>query len=421
MQQLRLVGPQDGHTNLVVEAPDGTRFLLAANDALLTAIEKARVPQPAPVESPSTENYPNELTPREIQTRIREGASIEDLVYSCGMDQNYVQRYAQPVLDERAYMVQLAQQVHVADEMPDADRFPTLHPEPATLLAMVHHQLKSLHIPLSSLEWDAWRDVHGLWHIKATFDRPEQSYLFQDQEPEARWLFQPAAKQVENANQWAQVLSEDEPLDEPIAGQRLSAVPDAQVQAGEVNLADQDALLKLLRERRGTRLGSNEDSDDELAMFIARGFNPMEDESDGEDTFGMPRPEESEMDGPRGLVRHIDFGTRPDEDDDIPAPVPAAKKHAEIRGQTDALEEVAEHEAAEREQEKNRNGENAQTPDASSPAPETPEASESEKSDEAERPEDTSKEEKTAPAAKKKPRRSSVPSWDEIVFGTRGD
>lgn len=404
MQQLKLVGPQDGHTNLIVEAPDGTQFLLAADEALQTAVQEAQLPAPPPAKKP-LEHIPEELSPRQIQTRIREGASVDDLVYASDMDEAVVLRYAQPVLDERAYMVQLAQKVVVADEQPDAHRYPSFRSEPATLLDMLTYQLNSLKIPLESLAWDAWRDPHGTWQIKATFDRPQQSYLFADEEPEARWYFQPAAKQLENANQWARVLSEDEPLDEPVAGQRLSAVSDAEVHAGAANPhEDQEGLLELLRERRGTRLGSDEESDDELAGYIARGFSPMEDDLD-EDTFGLPRPEDTTIGVSRGLVRHIDFGNHGNDDDEqVPAPVPAAKKHAEVRGQTDALQAVADHEAEERQR---------QQRDEQLGAGE--EAADAGQDDRADREEDEK------PAAKKRPKRSSVPSWDEIVFGTRGE
>lgn len=405
MQQLKLVGPQDGHTNLIVEAPDGTQFLLAADDALLTAAQGAQLPVPPPAKQP-VEHIPEELSPRQIQTRIREGASVDDLVYASGMDESVVLRYAQPVLDERAYMVQLAQKVIVADEQPDAHRYPSFRSEPATLLDMLTHQLTSLRIPLDSLAWDAWRDPHGTWQIKATFDRPEQSYLFADEEPEARWYFQPVAKQLENANQWARVLSEDEPLDEPVAGQRLSAVTDADVHAGAANPhEDQDGLLELLRERRGTRLGSDEDSDDELAGYIARGFSPMDEDSD-EDSFGLPRPEDSAIGVSRGLVRHIDFGSHGHSDEEqIPSPVPAAKKHAEVRGQTDALQAVADHEAQQRRR---------QQDDLQEQSPSTTD-------DAAQQEEQSGADDAEKPAAKKRPKRSSVPSWDEIVFGTRGE
>ncbi|MFC0580877.1 septation protein SepH [Micrococcoides hystricis] len=407
MQQLKLVGPQDGHTNLILEAPDGTQFLLPADAELLTAAQQAQVPPPPPAKVP-TEHIPEELTPRQIQTRIREGASVDDLVYASNMGEQAILRYAQPVLDERAYMVQLAQRVQVADEQPDAHRYPSYHSEPATLLDMLNYQLRSLQIPLDSVQWDAWRDPHGTWQIKASFDRPSQSYLFADEEPEARWYFEPAAKQLENANQWARVLSEDEPLDTPVAGHRLSAVSDADVQAGVANPhEDHDGLLDLLRERRGTRLGSDEESDDELAGYIARGFDPMDEDEENEDTFGLPRPEESNIGVSRGLVRHIDFGNYDQpEQDDVPAPVPAAKKHGEVRGQTDALQAVADHEAEQRQAELDKQAHQQESAD--SPANDSATA-------------DADQESQQDKPAKKKPKRSSVPSWDEIVFGTRGE
>ncbi len=97
---------------------------------------------------------------------------------------------------------------------------------------------------------------------------------------------------MQNANRWAQQLSELEPLDGPVPARRLSAVSDrpfdfetdaeaaarkasatsrAPDQHGADQQKDADGLLDMLRSRRGQRLGLDEDSDDALALLLTHG------------------------------------------------------------------------------------------------------------------------------------------------------
>ena len=107
------------------------------------------------------------------------------------------------------------------------------------------------------------------------------------EEPPALWTFSPARKSLQNANRWAQQLSELEPLDGPVPARRLTAVSDrpfdfetdaeaaarhsaggpATVSSGK----DADGLLDMLRSRRGQRLGVDEDADDALALLLTHG------------------------------------------------------------------------------------------------------------------------------------------------------
>ena len=98
----------------------------------------------------------------------------------------------------------------------------------------------------------------------------------------------PSRKSLQNANRWAQQLSELEPLDGPVPARRLSAVSDrpfdfetdaeaaarTRAQAADSSAdqqKDADGLLDMLRSRRGQRLGVDEDSDDALALLLTNG------------------------------------------------------------------------------------------------------------------------------------------------------
>ena len=74
MLELRLVGVHDDGENLVLESADGTRFALPIDMNLRTSITKARRIQPA-----RGLGTKGSFGPRDIQTRFRQGASVEEI------------------------------------------------------------------------------------------------------------------------------------------------------------------------------------------------------------------------------------------------------------------------------------------------------------------------------------------------------
>ncbi len=144
----------------------------------------------------------------------------------------------------------------------------------------------------SSVEWDSWRRPDGSWNVVARFEAPSGAHAAIGEEPPAMWTFSPARKSLQNANRWAQQLSELEPIDGPVPARRLSAVSDrpfdfetdaeaaARTATAQLSVVhpfgaqqekDADGLLDMLRSRRGHRLGLDEDADDALALLLTNG------------------------------------------------------------------------------------------------------------------------------------------------------
>jgi hypothetical protein len=146
---------------------------------------------------------------------------------------------------------------------------------------MVAHRLTAYGVEPSSVEWDSWRRTDGTWTVVARFDAGTGGPFNIGEEPPAMWTFSPSRKSLQNANRWAQQLSELEPLDGPLPARRLTAVSDrpfdfeTDAQAarnGSGNQGkDSDGLLDMLRSRRGQRLGVDEDGDDALALLLTNG------------------------------------------------------------------------------------------------------------------------------------------------------
>lgn len=97
------------------------------------------------------------LRPKEIQARIRAGASVEQIAASAGVDIQRVQRFAHPVLLERSRAAELATAAH-----------PVLTDGPAvfTLLETVTSALVARGLNPDTVAWDAWRNEDGRWTVQ---------------------------------------------------------------------------------------------------------------------------------------------------------------------------------------------------------------------------------------------------------------
>lgn len=324
MQELRLVGVHEDGEHLLLSGEQGAPYRLPIDDALRTASTGAagvpKAPATAVPDEPRQKpaKAPVHLTPRDIQSRIRSGATAEQVAAESGLDLAHVERYEGPVRAERDYVAYLAQRVEVATPLPSHDGYRSAFgDDPALLGDMVAFRVQSYGIDPASLEWDSWRRQDGSWHVEASFDLPEGSTVDLGEQPPAQWTYNPTRKTVTNGNRWAQVLSELEPLDGPLPSRRLSAVADRvfdfeaekEDEAPEPADADQDGLLDVLRSRRGQRLGADEDGDDALAELLSRGGIPAA-HPRNEDGADSDAPEEQDV-----LVPGLALAPRAAEDD----------------------------------------------------------------------------------------------------------
>ena len=155
MRELKVVGLDVDGKRIVCEADDsGEKFVLLSDDRLRAAVrgDKAASSQPR-----SDSEVPNVLRPKEIQSRIRAGASVEQVAAAAGVDVERVERFAHPVLLERARAAELATAAH-----------PVLADGPAvlTLLETVTTALIARGLDPDATNWDAWRNEDGRWTVQ---------------------------------------------------------------------------------------------------------------------------------------------------------------------------------------------------------------------------------------------------------------
>lgn len=119
---------------------------------------------PAPARAPREEreldpriSAPLSMSPREIQARIRSGATTRELAEENGVTEARIERYAHPVLLERANIAELAKRAHPVRENGPAKL--TLWEILATAFATRGHDL-------TTATWDAYRDASNKWVVR---------------------------------------------------------------------------------------------------------------------------------------------------------------------------------------------------------------------------------------------------------------
>jgi DNA-binding CsgD family transcriptional regulator len=277
MGELELVGLHDDGEHLILATPDGQQHRLRIDEPLRAAVRRDR-PQ---LEQLRAERA-SALSPREIQARIRAGATAQEVAESAGLSLVSVRRYEGPVLAEREYVAELARDTAVRHE--------TGAP---TLGDLVTDRLAARGVDVATLSWDAAREGSAPWTVIARFE-------VGGEDKEAQWAFDTTARSLTAAEDEARWLSETE-LDEPVARRHLSAVRDVvfdlpaslvepPTPADEPEPAPDPtaAMLDDLRARRGHRQPLQLDDDGEF-----EGFGPQHAFDFGNDAPGA-HPEDAE-------------------------------------------------------------------------------------------------------------------------------
>lgn len=361
MTELTLVGLDEDGERVVLEGPDGQRFRVRIDEALRAAVRRDRTQ----LEQRRAEQAG--LPPREIQSRIRAGATAEEVADDTGMAVEVVRRYDGPVLAERRYVAEQAMATRIG------------HESGAPVLGdLVTDRLATRDVAPTAIAWDAFRQGQSPWTVEVRF-------VVGGAERSARWTYDSANRRVHALDDEARWLSETELPDEPIRGGRhltavrdrvfdievddalrpLLAHVDLPVPAAELEPAPEDdpteALLDDLADRRGVRQEVDVDDDDEEFP----GFGPQR-------AFDFDNPE-------AGV-----------------GPVPAA--HPPVSRPHEAVDARV------------LRMPSARAEEAPAKAPEPPAASD-----------DVPPPEAHPARARGRRNRASVPSWDEIVFGAKHD
>ncbi|MBX7433891.1 DUF3071 domain-containing protein [Mycobacterium sp. Y57] len=155
MRELKVVGLDVDGTRIICETGDSAeKFVLRTDDRLRAAVRGDRV---GSNQTTIDIEVSNVLRPKEIQAKIRAGASVEQIAASAGVAIERVERFAHPVLLERSRAAELATAAHPV--LPDG-------PSVLTLLETISAALVARGLDPEATTWDAWRNEDGRWTVQ---------------------------------------------------------------------------------------------------------------------------------------------------------------------------------------------------------------------------------------------------------------
>ncbi|GAA1486123.1 septation protein SepH [Brachybacterium fresconis] len=430
MRELELDGIHDDGEHVILVDSDGERYTLRIDKALRAAV---RTDRPALGMIQAADATP--LRPREIQAMLRSGRSAEDISEAAEVPLDHVRRYEGPVLAEREFTAQRARSFPVGRGGPSLDD-------------VVAERLAAREAT-DETAWDAWRRTDGSWTLELTFSaggRTRQAHWVADLDnrsvapvdDEARWITDEDAPpeptrgrgRLQAVKSSVYDVEADGAFDERSAGPRRRTPwsDHRPVSEDHPSTLDEDEL-DALNARRGLRsvpppvddsatvwssldedaadgVGSAEDDGTAPAAADAGASAPSAQEIDHEIDEGVDDSDrEAQLEhagepeavpaaddaGPAGGLGAAEQETdAPSDEDDEAAPVEDEIRYQDTVDLTPlpGFDEPAEASPSA------RGGDEKSTKPTSSPA---------------------------SGRSKSKSKRASMPSWDEIVFGSKHD
>jgi hypothetical protein len=204
MQELRFVAVSEDGSYAVLAIPGRSgRFMLPIDDRL-RAVAKGQFSRLAQYEI----EVENPLRPKEIQARIRAGETVEEIADAAGIPVDRVRWFEGPVLAERAYVAEQAQRASVRRQ---GDSTPGPH-----LGDIVAERLTGLGADPEDAQWDSRKHGDGSWQVQLAFRTGGRLHI-------AEWLFDPRRRHVSPADDNAERLSLPDAELPPTAGGSLGA------------------------------------------------------------------------------------------------------------------------------------------------------------------------------------------------------
>ncbi|MBT3154106.1 DUF3071 domain-containing protein [Streptomyces sp. CHD11] len=185
MPELRVVAVSNDGTRLVLKAADSTEYTLPIDERLRAAVRGDR-PRLGQIEI----EVESHLRPRDIQARIRAGATAEEVAQTAGIPVDRVRRFEGPVLAERAFMAERARKTPV--RRPGENSGPPLG-------ETVQERLLLRGAEKDTVQWDSWRRDDGTWEVLLV-------YVVAGEPHSASWTYDPPRRLVQAVDDEARSL-----------------------------------------------------------------------------------------------------------------------------------------------------------------------------------------------------------------------
>ena len=186
--ELRLNGKTEDGLHLSLQDNDGNEYTVRVSDTLRATVNQQRLMA-----------VPTNLEPtvsiKEIQRLLRAGQTSDLIARENNISIEKIERFAGPILSERIYIIDQAQQIVIRKE---GGR------DAVTLLGVVISRLAPRNIDSSELSWDTWRLEDGTWTIELHYPNSTGVGI-------AQWNFDATLRTVTSMDENARWMMGDEP------------------------------------------------------------------------------------------------------------------------------------------------------------------------------------------------------------------
>lgn len=211
MDDLRINSTDGEH--LILESQDGNKHRLLIDDSLRAAVRAPSVSSNAAIQ----------LSPREIQSAIRSGSSVEDLISKSGDPRGYIEKFAQPVLDELTHVLATALGVRISVA---GDRYNEV--SQTEFGEIIAARLAASGV--QDFSWSTHRDDNHSWQIVV-------SYTLNGQKHKGVWSFDVKKLLLSPENENAVTLSTQNQLSEPPKLKPVDEAPDPAIESSVIETA----------------------------------------------------------------------------------------------------------------------------------------------------------------------------------------
>ena len=188
MTELRLNGKTEDGLYLSLHDNDGNEFTVRVSDTLRATVNQQRLMAVPKNDEPT-------VSIKEVQRLLRAGQTADQIAREYNISIEKVERFAGPILSERVYIIDQAQQIAIRKE---GGR------DAVTLLDVVISRLAPRNIDSSELSWDTWRLENGTWTIELHYPNSTGVGI-------AQWSFDATLRTVTSMDENARWMMGDEP------------------------------------------------------------------------------------------------------------------------------------------------------------------------------------------------------------------
>ena len=178
MTELKVVGRTSDGNEIELADSQGNSFTVKIDETLRNALAERKL-------SAVSEAAPA-FPIKEIQARLRAGESFSEVARISGLSVNKIERYASPIMQERAWIIEQAEK-----SSPKGTSLP--------MRELIIQRLAPRGVNMNQISWNTWRLDNGNWHLVLsypssdgvreatwTFDLNKRTFVSQDDG--ARWI-----------------------------------------------------------------------------------------------------------------------------------------------------------------------------------------------------------------------------------------